>query len=112
MEYFTYDWIEKYIVLQEKTVIWCRLFIFSTAFAIMPSLNTQVHIPIRKDDFVFCMVKGFAMHLNGVTVTIALTSGNWGIIYTTSLESFSFSLGEPLRDKTKTKLNQLWTRVD
>ena len=45
------------------------------AFAIIPKLYAQVHIPIRKDDFVLCMVIGSAMHLNGVTVTIALTSG-------------------------------------
>ena len=56
----------------------------------MPKLYAQVHIhvPIRKDDFVLCMVIGSAMHLNGVTVTIALTSGNWGggggVIYSIS----------------------------
>ena len=69
-------------------MIWCRFFIISgllsTAFTIMPLLYAQVHIPIRKDDFVLYMVIGFAMHLNGVTVTIALTSEKLRIIYTIS----------------------------
>ena len=50
----------------------------------MPQLYAKVHIHIRKDDFVLCMVNGSAMHLNGVTVIIALKSGKWGIIYTIS----------------------------
>ena len=35
--------------------------------------HAQVRIPIRKDEFVVCMVIGSAMHLSGVTVTIPLT---------------------------------------
>ena len=66
-------------------MIWCRFFI-SKAFAIMPLLYAQVHIPIRKGDFVLCTVHeiGSAMHLNVITVIIALASGKWGIIYTIS----------------------------
>ena len=45
----------------------------------MPYLYAKVHIPTRKDDFVLCMVNGSAMHLNGVTATIALKSGKWGL---------------------------------
>ena len=95
------------MVLRKKTVFWWRFFIvsgfFSTAFAIMPNLYAQVYISIRKDDFVLCTAIGSAMHFKGVTVTIALTSGKWGIIYTISSQSFYWSLCEPLRDKTKTK---------
>ena len=73
-------------MVQRKKVFWCRFFIriFSTAFGIMPYLYSQVYIPTRKDDFVLCTAVGSAMHLKGVTVTIALTSGKWGIIYTIS----------------------------
>ena len=78
----------------------------------MPKLYAQVHIPIRKDDFVLCMVIGSAMHLNGVTVTIVLTSGNWGGVY---LHNFSlvFFL-EFMRATTrqnKNKMNHMCTRV-
>ena len=91
MEYFTYYWIEKYIALRKKDSDLVSIFLIFRIFfngicnhALVICQIANVHISIRKYDFVLCMVNGSAMHLNGVTVTIALKSGKWGIIYTIS----------------------------
>ena len=81
MEYFTYYWLEKYIALQKKdSDLVSNFLIFRMFFngicnhALVICQGSYTH-----QIFVLCMINGSAMHLNGVTVTIALKSGKWGL---------------------------------
>ena len=108
MEYLTKYWIEKYIALLKKDSNLVLIFLIFRIFfqrhlqSCLSYMPRFICIPIRKDDFVLCMVNGYAMHLNGVTVTISLKSHLSLIlgVYASHYET------------NKNKINQLCSRVD
>ena len=66
---------------------------------------------IRKDHFVLCTVIGSAMHMNGVTVTTALTSGKWGLFTQFLLKSFIGVYASHYETK-QNKMNHMCIHID